>query len=194
MKNMVINLPSNGYCTELKDVIKTISDLEILRNLGVYEHFWDMFIVDAFLGNFDRHNGNFGFLVDRVNHNVKIAPVYDCGSCLYPKLSDENMKEYLNNQEEIDKRVYIFPTSAIKNKNKKINYYDFIVSLEDNGCNEALKRIYPKINMQKINEIIDNTPYISDIRKDFYKKILDNRYNKILKVAYDKLLINDKKL
>ena len=34
---------------------------------------------------------------------------------------------------------------------------------------------------------IDNTPYISDIRKQFYKKILKLRYDEILKVNYNKL-------
>ena len=43
-----------------------------------------MFIVDAFLGNFDRHNGNWGILVDECKKTAEIAPVYDCGSCLYP--------------------------------------------------------------------------------------------------------------
>ena len=30
----------------------------------------------------------------------------------------------------------------------------------------------------EINNIIDNTPYISNIRKEFYKKILRLRYEK----------------
>ena len=33
--------------------------------------------------------------------------------------------------------------------------------------------------MEKINKIIDETPYISAIRKEFYKKILNMRYEKI---------------
>ena len=41
--------------------------------------------------------------------------------------------------------------------------------------------------MEKINKIIDAIPLISNIRKEFYKKIIDMRYEKILKVNYDKL-------
>ena len=33
----------------------------------------------------------------------------------------------------------------------------------------------------EINNIIDNTPYISNIRKEFYEKILKASYNKLIK-------------
>lgn len=82
------------------------------------ERFWDMFIVDALIGNFDRHGGNWGFI--KRNNQYRIAPVYDNGSSLYPKLNtDEKIAEVLASQEEIDKRIYQFPTSHIKVQNKK---------------------------------------------------------------------------
>ena len=37
------------------------------------------------------------------------------------------------------------------------------------------------------NTLIDETETISDIRKDFYKIIIKERYEKILKFSYDKL-------
>ena len=82
---------------------------------------------------------------------------------------------------------YVFPTSAIKLNDKKINYYEYISSLENKDCNDALIRNFPKINMAKIENIIDETEEISDIRKEFYKKILKLRYEKILKNNYEKL-------
>ena len=50
-----------------------------------------------------------------------------------------------------------------------------------------MKRIFPKINMVKINEIIDNTPYISELQKNFYKTILQERKERILEFSYQKL-------
>ena len=47
--------------------------------------------------------------------------------------------------------------------------------------------MYPKIDMEKIYRIIDETPYISEIRKKFYKKILKMRYEMILKLSYEEL-------
>lgn len=147
-----------------------------------------MFIVDALLGNFDRHSGNWGFLIDEKEKKIEFSPIYDCGSCLYPQLLDNQMENILNSDEEIDKRVYVFPNSALKIDNAKINYYNYISSLENDLCNEALLRIFPKINLNKINEFIDNISEISEIRKLFYKKMLKERYNKILKYSYDKLI------
>ena len=56
-------------------------------------------------------------------------------------------------------------------------------------CNEALKRIVPKIKMEEIIGIIDNTPYISEIRKEFYKTMIDRRYKEILLPAYEKIIL-----
>lgn len=146
-----------------------------------------MFIADSLVGNFDRHNGNWGFLVNENQKKIEIAPIYDCASCLFPQLTDEKMGEIINNKEEMEARVYVFPTSALKINDKKINYFDYISSLQNEDCNNSLIRIFPKINIEQINKIIDEAPYISEIRKQFYKKILSMRYEKILKYSYEKL-------
>jgi len=131
--------------------------------------------------------GNWGFIINEEKQKIEIAPIYDCGSCLYPQLTDEKIKEIINDNEEMDARVFTFPTSALKVNDKKINYFEYISSTKNNECNKALLRIYPKINIEKINKIIDDTPFISDIRKQFYKKIILLRYEKIFKISYNKL-------
>lgn len=187
LKNSQIESSKNGYGTELDEVIETIENQTVYDSNKLKEFFWDMFIVDCLVGNFDRHNGNWGFLINEVLKKIDIAPIYDCASCLYPQLSDERIAEIINNEEEMEARIYVFPTSALKVNNKKINYFEFISKLENEDCNKALLRIYPKIDFEKINNVIDETPAISDIRKDFYKKIIKLRYEKILKWSYDKL-------
>lgn len=147
------------------------------------ERFWDMFIVDALIGNFDRHGGNWGFI--KRNNQYRIAPVYDNGSSLYPKLNtDEKILEVLASQEEIDKRIYQFPTSHIKVKNRKSSYFEVISSLQFEACNDALKRIVPRIDLECINRIIDEIEEISELRKQFYKTMLQQRYEKILMYSY----------
>lgn len=54
----------------------------------------------------------------------------------------------------------------------RINYFNFISSLKYNECNRALKRITARIDMNKVNTIIDETPFISDLYKKFYKTML----------------------
>lgn len=147
------------------------------------ECFWDMFIVDALIGNFDRHGGNWGFI--KRDNKYRIAPVYDNGSSLYPKLNtDEKIAEVLASQEEIDKRIYQFPTSHIKVKNRKSSYFEVISSLQFEACNEALKRIVPRIDLERIYRIIDEIEEISELRKQFYKTMLQQRYEKILMYSY----------
>jgi len=187
LKNSQIETSKNGYGTELNEILETIENQNIYDVKELSDFFWNMFIADSLVGNFDRHNGNWGFLVNESLKKIEIAPVYDCASCLYPQLTDEMLENIIDDDEEMDARVFVFPTSALKLDGKKINYFEFISNLKNEECNKALFRIFPSIDINKINRIIDETPAISNIRKDFYKKILLLRYNKILKFSYDKL-------
>lgn len=187
LKNSQIETSKNGYGTELNEVIETIEEQQIYDVKELKEFFWDMFIADCLVGNFDRHNGNWGFLINENLEKIEIAPIYDCASCLYPQLTDERIAEIVNDEKEMEARIFVFPTSALKINDRKINYFDFISSLENEDCNEALKRMFKKIDIDEINKVIDETPFICDIRKDFYKKIIKMRYEKILKYSYEKL-------
>ena len=120
LKNSQIETSENGYGTELNEVIETIDNQTVFDQKELKNFFWDMFIVDALLGNFDRHNGNWGFLVNAELKDIKIAPIFDCGSCLYPQPNDEMLKSILNDEKEMNSRVFVFPTSALKENNKKI--------------------------------------------------------------------------
>lgn len=146
-----------------------------------------IYIVDAFLGNFDRHGSNWGFL--KKDNKYKLAPVFDNGSCLFPSMIDENQMELImDSKEEIENRVYNFPTSQIKLNGKKSSYFDVISSLKFKEVNEALLRIYPKMDLDKIFAVIDQIPIISEIHKKFYKVILKARFDKIIKYSYLKLI------
>ena len=150
------------------------------------DRFWDMFIVDALIGNFDRHGGNWGFI--KKDNQYRIAPVYDNGSSLYPKLNtDEKLEAVLSSEDEIDQRIYKFPTSHIKVKNRKSSYFEVISSLQFEACNDALKRIVPRIDFNQINTLIDEVEGISEVRKRFYKVMLQQRYEKIHMYAYRQL-------
>ena len=136
--------------------------------------------MDALIGNWDRHNGNWGFLYDTAADTLQLAPVYDCGSSLYPQADDKLIGTILANKKEQDYRVFEMPMSAIKMDGKKIKYYQFISSLSNADCNAALERIMPRIDMKKIDQIVDETPMISDLQKDFYKTMLHKRKELIL--------------
>ncbi len=182
IKNTIIDSNSNGSGTELDDVLDTIEKQQYIAPDTLLRHFWDVFIADALLGNFDRHNGNWGFLYNDSTKIASIAPVYDCGSCLLPQADEKIMKSVLENENELNARVYQFPTSALKINNRKINYYDFISSGKNADCSVARERVSAKIDIEKICDLIDNTPHITDLQKDFYKKYIAARYEKIIKI------------
>lgn len=51
----------------------------------------------------------------------------------------------------------------------------------------ALKRILPRINMEQIFTIIDETPFASDLQKQFYKTMLQARKERILDFSMQKI-------
>ncbi len=176
------------YQYSYDDIQRMLNDNKKSTNVKeTVDRFWDMFIVDAFNGNFDRHGGNWGFI--KKDNKYKIAPVYDNGSSMYPKLNtDEKIKAVLESVEEINERIFKFPTSHVKIDGRKSSYYEVINSLQFEECNKALLRIFPRIKFEDIDKLIDSIECINDLRKQFYKRMYRERYEKILKPAYEKLV------
>ena len=192
LKNRMIDSERQGYGTELIDILQTIDEQTLVDRDSLLERFWDMFVVDAFIGNWDRHNGNWGFLYDDRTDEMTLAPVYDCGSCLYPQADEQIMEAVLSDPGERNHRIYNIPLSAIMQDGKKIKYFDYISSLQNEDCNRALKRIVPRIDMEKIKEIINHTPFISDLQKKFYLTMLTERKTHILDFALTALKNKEK--
>ena len=142
----------------------------------IVQRFWEMFVVDALLANFDRHGYNWGFIKNGV---YELAPVYDNGSSLFPRLQDDELEGILNSREGMDKRTFTFPTSQIKLNGKKSSYYEVIHSHMFEDCDKAAGTIFGRLDFNKVYELIDATDLISNIRKRFYKEIITYRYERI---------------
>ena len=175
------------YQYSYEDIMSLLQLNKKITNVeDVVSSFWEIYIIDALLGNFDRHGNNWGFL--KKNNKYEMAPVFDNGSCLFPNMINEDEMIYImNSKEETDKRVYSFPTSQIKLNGKKSSYYDVINSLVYKECNEALIKIFKRINLKEIFNLIDDIKSISEVHKSFYKYMLNERYEKIIKESYNKL-------
>lgn len=83
-------------------------------------------------------------------------------------------------------RIYEIPTSAIQIGGKKVKYFDFISSMRSEYCIHALERIAPRIDMEKISSIINETPFLSDLQKEFYSTMLSERKKRIIDFALEK--------
>lgn len=175
------------YQYSYPDIMKMLQDNAKLTQVEETIHsFWEIYIVDALLGNFDRHGSNWGFI--KKNNLYSLAPVFDNGSCLFPNMNDETeMEAVMNSPEETERRVFTFPTSQIKLNGKKSSYFEVIHSCSFPECNRALTSVYKKLDLQPIFEMIDETPFISSTHQRFYKHLLSARFALIIKASYDLL-------
>lgn len=183
IQNADIDSDMSGRHPVLANVLQTYRTLPELKNNPAFlQRFWDTFALDTLLGNFDRHSGNWGFLNDRLSGTLELAPIYDCGSCLYPALSERAMKDILSSKEEIEKRIYVFPQSAFLDKQtkQKIKYHEFYSKTTDPQAKASLIKIADTVNFDTIDSIIDQTPYLSDIQKEFYTTMLRVRYTNLI--------------
>ena len=169
---------------QVYEVIEKDSVLSRIRDAAI-RRCWDTFIADALIGNFDRHKGNWGYVINRDTEAVSPAPVYGCGSTLYPALSEKGMAQVLRDPIAIQERLMLFPKAALLVNRQKISYYDMLASGYDRNCTDALLRICPRIDLDAIFEIIDNTPLLSDIRKTFYRTMIKARKERILDAAFE---------
>lgn len=175
------------YQYSYEDIIAMLQDNVKLTDVEqTIDLFWDMFIIDALIANFDRHGSNWGFI--KKDNKYRLSPVFDNGSSLFPQLNtDEKIQKILENEYEINRRIYEFPTSQVKYNGQKSSYYAIISSLAFEECNHALVRIVQRVDLDKINKLIDTVENISEIRKEFYKTIIKQRYEKILLEPYNRL-------
>ena len=55
---------TNGVGVDLYEIMMTIQEHPFLQDVpGVQEHFWNMFVIDALIGNTDRNNSNWGIIL-----------------------------------------------------------------------------------------------------------------------------------
>lgn len=154
----------------------------------LWDSYWERFIGDALVGNFDRHMGNWGYITDTETKTVYVSPIYDNGSTLFPALSEKGMREdVLPYPKEILKRTLLFPKAALTVNGRKASYLDMLSSGFVPSLDKAVRKVVPVIldQLPTIREFIDTQEFLSDTRKTFYKTMLDVRAEYILKPAYE---------
>lgn len=174
----------------IEDVYDIINESPLIKNKHeIIAGFWDMFVVDALIGNGDRHLGNWGLMVN--NDTISLAPIYDCGSSLEALLSDDAMKDLLE-RPQIFTNTSRNQTSCYSLNGKRIFNIEIFKKPPADLAN-AILRIVPKIDIDKINGIIEATPIMSDIRKEYLKKSVTLRYEEILAPALKRISKQEQK-
>lgn len=156
------------------------------------DRFWDLFVVDALVGNPDRNKENWGF-VSGPDDSLRLAPAYGFGSALLPDLTEDGIKGITGDLFQMAKRCLVFPSPAllIGTDAARPGYYDLLSSGFDGNCTRALLRMVPKINMDEISRIIDETPFLSGARRTFDKQYLALRKALVIDRAYKRCADGD---
>ena len=170
--------------TRIEDIYEVISKEDFIKNkLEILDNFWDIFVIDALIGNSDRHLGNWGVI--EKSGKISFAPVYDCGSALGATLDDNTMKKILDNP-ILFKANEFNKTSNYTFRNQKIFYHEMF-NKPSKALAFAILRIVPRIDIPKIHELVNNTPELSEVRKEYINKSIDLRFNDIIMKAYKKI-------
>ena len=176
--------------SELYKVFNENIFLNRIKEEGL-NRFWDTFIVDTLISNRDRHTGNWAYITNLDTKTIELAPIYDCGSSLFNSVSDLYFETIMRNKNEKMINTLEIPHANIKLNNVRVNYRYFLNSHYDKNCDDALIRIVPRIDMNKIKDIVNKTYSIGGISKkrcEFLKEVLEIRYEQILIPAYKKAL------
>lgn len=128
----------------------TVVDVaEYLKALGqtFYDDFVDMMVFDALIYNTDRHQGNFGLLVDnKTNKPISLAPIFDNGLGLFPYAVNTDMadlKAYANTRASafgvsVDDIAKAYITDRQRRQLKPITTFKFKM---DRNYNLPAKRV-----------------------------------------------------
>ncbi|MCL1882729.1 MAG: hypothetical protein FWF81_03135 [Defluviitaleaceae bacterium] len=181
-----------GSETLLDEVIATIAGEETLTSLsGVTERFWDMLVIDAFIGNNDRNNGNWGVVLDQRSGEFCLSPVYDNGNAFFNKRSIAQMEKRLSDIDEMEQDAFktmrcVYKYRGLDNESHNINPFEFIENTKIQGCRNALDRFLSKINISDIISLIDEIPehyealsIMPHMQKKFYIKLMEIRLDKL---------------
>ena len=164
----------------IENIYLIVNDSSLLKDKGgIIGGFWDMFVIDALIGNGDRHFGNWGVL--EKDGEVKLSPVYDCGSSLGALLDDDEMEASMKTASLFKQKEFNL-TSCYYMNDRRIRYHEIFKNPPDDLA-KAIIRTVPKIDMAEISVIVDSTPHISDTRKEYLKQALNMRYRQILATA-----------
>jgi hypothetical protein len=191
----ILSGSSSGSSTDIDEIKVIFENNEVFKeNTDAVNRFWDMFVVDALIGNKDRNNGNWGFIES--NGNLSLAPVYDNGNSFANKAGDTKILKLLLDKDKLRNSALVTGVCIFSSSNKPINPYRYICS-ENIDCDlaDAIVRVVPCINISKLLDFIDNIPeeycgitIISEARKDYYKKLLSIRYRECLLPVYNRLI------
>ena len=161
---------------------------------GIKERFWDCVVIDGFINNNDRNNGNWGIL--RNKSGDVLSPIYDNGAAFSPNVPEKRIINKLNNLESLEKGIYDSVTAYSLDSKSSSKFVD-LLKLDNDNLKNAIKRVVPLLQnkmieicdmLSSIPESVGEFSIISKDRKQLYQKEMEFRLEKILLPEYNRLI------
>ncbi len=199
------NFSSTGseHVVDLEELLLHLENNQILKQIeGIQERFWEQAVVDIFINNNDRNNGNWGILRNKDGVD-RLAPIFDNGGSFQTKISEEKIEKVLLNLELARKNASNTQTAyGIRGHILSATHFlDLYKRYE--GLQKAIIKVVPNIGtqMSKIHEFIEQIPEVyygeenkkyvicSANRKKLFSTQLQARYEDLLLPYYDKIFM-----
>lgn len=151
---------SSGNSTYLSDVLKQVYEDPIVSSVpGVQNRFWDMFVVDAVIGNPERDNTNWGFIFDKERSTARLAPVFDNGKCFNDVSSTSAKIDALSDEAGMRELALEAPASVyLRDDGKRIRPFDYIRTSHDADCLAAAKRFVSTFSLERFDRFLSSLP------------------------------------
>lgn len=152
----------SNHIVVLKELLLHLNNNSILKNVdGIKERFWEQAVVDIFINNNDRNNGNWGILRSKfLNQEDRIAPVFDNGGSFQTKLSESKIENLLKNPELLNTNASNIQTAYGINGHALSASRFLDLHTEKDGLEKAIAKVVPNIekNMNNIKSFIMDIP------------------------------------
>lgn len=184
--------PSDGRSLYLGDVIAALSCLGgPYAAFDASTRFWDMFVVDGFIGNSDRNNGNWGFL-SQSDDVIGLAPVYDNGNAFFNKRRDSTTEQRLLDDNLIlQDAVGASLSCYLSRDGHRISPMRFIGEGQVQDCMQAVGRFLERLDLNALHDLIGSVPetaldaeLLPESVKEFHLQVLTSRVREVMLPAY----------
>ena len=140
----------------------------------VRERFWDLFLIDALIGNTQRMPSDWGIL-QHADGALKLAPIYDNGAALSPLPTEAEMEEMLSDAEKLNSYAIDDAVCAFLDADgKPIHPFTYLAGDSDPRLRKEFYWLYPKIvdKMDDMTGLLDDIPAFTNLERQFYREVL----------------------
>ncbi|WP_159721334.1 HipA domain-containing protein [Enterococcus sp. CSURQ0835] len=163
-----------------------MKSLEIVKQLGVKENFFEMCLFDYLIANQDRHVQNWGILTNQKTNEKYFSPLYDNGSSLFSGYKDEQLLDFLRDNNKF--QAYTNRARSLffyeKKKPKFISILQALLANDQQLFVHTFKKFQHK-NSEVISELLVQRVGVSELRSKLIVKLIIYRTQKIEQLIND---------